>query len=88
MKIDRMQPKEGSRNANWHFGECEREFNERMSAAQTHCQTGTRRSSCRSRALPRRRPGVLVDRGWYGSRVLWPGGKFEDAVEILPHATK
>lgn len=26
---------------------------------------------------------IMVDRGWYGSRVLWTGGKFEDAVEKI-----
>ena len=26
---------------------------------------------------------VSVDRGWYGSRVLWRKGKFEDAVEKI-----
>lgn len=26
---------------------------------------------------------VSVDRGWYGTRVLWPSGKYEDWVEIV-----
>lgn len=26
---------------------------------------------------------VQVDRGWYGSRVLWDGGSFEGAVEVI-----
>jgi hypothetical protein len=26
---------------------------------------------------------VQVDRGWYGSRVLWCGGKREDAIEEI-----
>lgn len=24
---------------------------------------------------------ISVDHGWYGSRVLWPGGKIEDWAE-------
>jgi hypothetical protein len=30
---------------------------------------------------------VHVDRGWYGSRVLWPSGSFGEAVEIIKPAS-
>lgn len=27
---------------------------------------------------------VQVDRGWYGSRVLWTDGEYADVVEVIP----
>ena len=27
---------------------------------------------------------VMVDRGWYGSRVLWSGGRYDEVVEVVP----